>query len=374
VNEPFSFSSADSTARRVDGRIVRGTRQGPKPVADQWVVIHRVGRDRAGPLDSVRTAATGAYTLRYHTSGDSTALYFVSTTYGGVAYFTSPLRAPVVRGDDATLTVFDTTSAQIPIQVGGRHLVIGAPGADGRRPIGEVYDLQNDSTLTLISRDSANPSWTTHIPNAAADFQLNASSDLRSGAIARHGNTVGIFIPLSPGIRQVAFTYELPANAFPLSIPLERATGIFEFLLQEPTATIKGIPIRETAPQEVEGRTFRRFLSQDLPATAVATISVPRVIGAQRERVYIGVAAVLIAAMAAALVVTARRSFGRARPARQPIAELRSQQLLRAIAALDAEYERVPTPDDGARESYEARRNALKAELTAALAAERKRS
>src|SRR5581483_4857559 len=102
----------DSTgeARRVDGTVMRGTRKGTVPVANQWVVLHRVGPDRAGPLDSVRTSAAGAYTLRYHTSGDTTALYFVSTSYGGVAYFTSPLRAPRVSGDNAQIIVFDTTS------------------------------------------------------------------------------------------------------------------------------------------------------------------------------------------------------------------------------------------------------------------------
>jgi hypothetical protein len=88
-------------------------RERQAPVANQWVILHRVGHDRAGPLDSVRTTAAGAFSFQYRVTGDSDAVYFVSTSYGGVAYYTPPLRGPVVRGDDAALVVFDTTSGPV---------------------------------------------------------------------------------------------------------------------------------------------------------------------------------------------------------------------------------------------------------------------
>jgi hypothetical protein len=362
----------DTTTRRVDGRVTTGAREGVTPVRNQWVVLHRVGRDRAGPLDSTRTGTDGTYHFRYHASGDTTALYFVSTTYGGVAYFTSPLRAEVVGGDDAALTVFDTTSGPVAIQVAGRHLVVGSPNPNGNRPIGEVFDLQNDSTVTAIARNDSSPVWTTHIPASAVNFQLNARGDLTDEAISRSGSTVGLLVPISPGIRQIAFTYELPQSAFPLSVPMERPTGVFELLVQEPTARVSGVPLRETPAQAIEGRTFRRFLAQDLAASSVLRVEVPRVVGAEREKVYIGVATVLLAGMAAALVLTARRAFsGARRAAVAPVVERRSERLLREIAALDAEFERV---GDGARRAaYDKRRNALKAELSTALAEERRR-
>src|SRR6185312_1404061 len=106
--------------------------------------LHRVGPDVAGPLDSTRTNALGQFHFRYHPSGDTTALYFVSSSYDGIAYFTTPLREPLVQGPDGAITVFDTTSGPVAIKLGGRHLVIGAPQPNGNRPIGEVYDLLND--------------------------------------------------------------------------------------------------------------------------------------------------------------------------------------------------------------------------------------
>ena len=56
----------------------------------------------------------------------------MSTTYGGVAYFTSPLRdAERVAATTRRLTVFDTTSGPVAIHVGGRHIiVVGAPNAE----------------------------------------------------------------------------------------------------------------------------------------------------------------------------------------------------------------------------------------------------
>lgn len=361
--------SADTTARRVEGQVARGTRQGPIPVKGQWVILHRVGPDRAGPLDSMRTNTLGQYHFRYQASGDTTALYFVSSSYDGVAYFTSPLREPLVQGPDGAITVFDTTSGPVAIKLGGRHLIVGAPQPDGRRPVGEVYDLVNDTTVTVVARDSATPVWTAHLPPGAVNFQVNANGELATSAVSHRGLNVGLFAPLSPGIRQLAFTYELPASAFPLQVPTETPTGVFEVLVQEPKAIVHGGPLREMAPVSTEGRTFRRFLAQDVPPGAVLQVDVPAVLAVQRERVYVGVGIIVLAAMALALVLAGRRSIPRLAFAGRSTTEPRSRILIREIAALDSEFEREPP--GASRESYEARRAALKAELTRVLDAER---
>jgi len=367
----------DSTQsqHRIDGRVVLGTRTGQQPIANQWVIVHRVGPDRQGPVDSARTTATGAFSIRYPVSGDSAAIYFASTSYDGIAYFTAPLRAPVVTGDDATITVFDTTSGPVAIKVGGRHLVIGAPQPNGRRPVGEVFDLENDSTVTAVARDSVTPVWTAHLPASAAAFQLNTSGDIAPGAVRQSGSTVGLFAPLSPGIRQFAFTYELPQEAFPLEIPVERSTSVMEVLVQEPTAKLSGAKMREVAPVSAEGRTFRRFLGQDLAPSTVLQISVPRIVGPGRQKVYLGVGLAVLAAMAVALVVAARRPRWRVRgvqPVRATPTEPRSQFFLRELATLDEAFEREPSPDAAARADYEAAREALKRDLADALAEERR--
>ncbi len=356
---------------RVDGRVVRGTRERPEPVPNTWVVLHRVGSDTAGALDSMRTSARGTFAFRYRPFGDSAAIYFVSTSHGGIAYFT-PLRGPIVSGDDAIITVFDTTSGPIPITLAGHHVIIGAPQPNARRPVGEVYDLENDTTLTLIARDST-PLWTTRISERAERFQLNAGADIAPAAVTHRGTTVGLFAPLSPGVRQFAFTYELPRAAFPIDWRSEHRTVVLELLVQEPTARVQGAALQEVSPVEVEGRTFRRFLAKDVAAGSTFRVEVPRVVGAERTTIMMIVAAVIVGAMLVALAVAARRRA--APPVVVPVAPSvpgrPSETFLHAIAALDAEYERVPQHTDAERAEYDARRAALKEQAARALAVER---
>jgi hypothetical protein len=354
---------------------MRGTRTAQQPLANQFVVLHRVGRDKSGPLDSTRTTATGAFTFRYRPTGDTSAIYFATTSYGGIVYPTAPFRSSVVSGDEASIIVFDTTSAPIPIKVGGRHVIVGGPQANGRRPVGEVYDLENDTTVTAIARDSVTPIWSAEIPAAATGFQLNTNGELANGAVSRRGTTVGLYAPLSPGIRQVAFTYELPSSAFPLTIPANRPTGVLEVLVQEPTARVAAPALREVPPANAEGRVFRRFLAQDVPPSGVLRIEVPSISVSTRESVYRVVMYVLLAAMGIALVLAFRRGR-RAVPlpavAPTPIAsERRSQVLVREIAMLDENFERAGAADDATRSDYQTNRASLKQQLAEALAAER---
>jgi hypothetical protein len=374
-----ALQGRDAAVRRVEGRVTRGTRAAQQPLANQLVVLHRVGRDRSGPLDSARTSASGWFTFRYRPSGDSSAIYFATTSYGGIVYPTAPFRGAVVSSADASITVFDTTSGPVPIKVGGRHVIIGAPQPSGRRPVGEVYDLENDTTVTVIARDSVTPVWSAQIPTAAIGFQLNTNGELASGAVSRRGTTVGMFAPVSPGIRQVAFTYELPANAFPLSITAGQPIGVLEVLVQEPTARVEAASMREVPPANAEGRVFRRFLAQDLKPNAMLRIDVPRMTVSARESIYHVVLYVLVAMMVVALAFAIQRGR-RTAPAPAapappiPSAEPRSRALVRAIATLDDDFDRTGGGDGAARSEYETTRASLKRELADALAAERQPS
>jgi hypothetical protein len=359
---------------RVDGQVVRGTRAGPIPVANQWVVLHRLvaDRSRSGPIDSIRTDAKGRYTFRYAGVSDSATIFIATTSHGGIVYPTSPFRSARVSGDDATLMVFDTTSAHVPLKLGGRHLIVGAPQANGARPIAEVFDLENDSTVTIIARDSVTPIYAIRIPDNATNFRANAGPALGGGAVTRTGSTVGLFAPVSPGLKQFAFTYDLPAKAFPLTIPTEAPTGVFEILVEDPKAEVRAPSLREVAPQSLEGRTFRRFLAQDVAAKAEVRVNLPRIAIADRQRIYLIVALTLLGLMVVALLFAMRRPrVARVAPViPAAVPEPRSQTLVRAIVELDDSFDTVTTTED-ARVEYESRREALKAQLSDALAAER---
>lgn len=246
------------------------------PVKGAWVVLHRVGPDRAGPLDSIQSDSHGRYAFKYERTGSDQALYFVSASYDGIAYFTPPLTEGRVEGDDGEITVFDTTSHQVPVSLRGHHVVISAVDANAQRSVVEVYDLSNDSSVTRVSpgTDPSDATWQTHIVPSAQNFRVS-QGDIPAAAISYSNGLVNVFAPIAPGIKQLSFSYSLPANSFPLKLPLEKDTGIYEIMIEEKTGTVTGPRLKEMDPVTVDNRNFRRFLASDMPVNSVAIIDLP---------------------------------------------------------------------------------------------------
>jgi hypothetical protein len=369
---PDSAPEAPPTGpRSVRGRIVRPTPAGDAPVSGVWVVLHRVGPDRSGPLDSTRTRADGAYRFAYVASGSGEAIYFVSAMYGGIAYFGAPLHHAAVEGDEAIVTVFDTSSAPLPIRVHGRHVVVSGSDADERRRVTEVYELSNDTSLTRVggARDSA--TFRAGLPRGARDF-AGGQGDVTPQAMGAVDGRVEVYAPLAPGIKQFSFSYTLDKDAFPLAMPVERGTGLLEVLAEDERATVDGARlVRQDSLVRVGGRMFARWLAEDVPASAIARVSfepAPRGLGGQGAWL-----AAMIAVALAGLSLTVVRVAGRRRglydPAPVHVAGPDPEQLARRIAALDAAFERERAPTSTRRAEYTAQRDALKRELTDALAA-----
>jgi hypothetical protein len=336
------------------------------PVAGVTVTVHRVGPDSAGPLDSVRTDASGRFSLHFQRFGSEEAVYFAAAVYHGIAYFSPPLRGAVTRGDDAEITVFDTTSRPVPFTVQGHHIVVGAPQPDGRRDIVEVYELSNDTTVTVVARDSLSPLWTAPIPAGATRF-AGGQGDVAPGALAMRDGRVALLSPFGPGVKQLSYSYSLGEGAFPLRFALEHQTGVLEVLLEERGAQARGRSLRSQDTVTTQGRTFKRFLAQGALQGEELRIDVPTASAGTRTRVLVGLAVVIALAMTAALVRALTRR-GAADAVRTSAAEpARAEALAAAIAALDAQHEVADPALDAAR--YASERAALKAQLAAALAA-----
>jgi hypothetical protein len=364
------------TAWRVSGRVVRPAGEDAVPVRGAWVVLHRVGRDRAAPLDSTRTSPGGAYAFRYRRTGSPEAIYFVSAEYAGIAYFTPPLRDTVVEGEDAEITVFDTTSAPIPLAVRGRHLVIGAPAVDGSREVLEVYELSNDTSIARISPDDERPSWTAPLPAGAREVR-GEGGELGAGALRAAPGRVEVIAPFAPGLKQVSFRYTLPASGFPLELPVGDGADVLEVLVEDSTTAVGGAGLVEQDPVSTEGRTFRRFLADDVAPGAVVRV-VTRDAPRRRAAAVYAAAAALAVGVAAliALAVAYRRreaiptAVALARGAHAPAS---SEAIARAIAELDHRFERAPSPTPRERAQYGGHRAELKRRLADALEAERRR-
>ena len=363
-----SAASPPPTPAVVSGRVVIPSPQEERPVPGVFVTVHRVGPDSAGPLDSARTDARGRYTVRYTRFGSDDALYFAAAVYNGIAYFTAPLRGERTEGEDAEITVFDTTSHPVTLTLQGHHIVVSAPNANGGREIVEVYELSNDTTATLVPRDSLTPVWSAPLPADATDFSPG-QGDVAASALTRRGNRVELFAPFGPGVKQLSFSYVLKDGAFPLNVVLERQTGVFEVLLEEQAAQARGPSLRAQGSVSTQGRTFKRFLAQGALAGETIRIDVPTAAGATRVNVLIALAVVIVLAMAAALWRALSRRVPRASRATGATidAPATTESLVAAIAALDARHEAGDATLDEVH--YSAERAALKARLAEALAA-----
>ncbi|MEO7997501.1 MAG: hypothetical protein ABI852_08655 [Gemmatimonadaceae bacterium] len=341
-------------------------------VPNAMVTLHRVGKDTQAPLDSMRTTSDGSYTFKYKTSGAADAVYFTSVTWGGIAYFTAPLRTATARGNDAEITVFDTTTKSFPLTVSGRHLIISAADTTNHRTVIEVFELSNDSIKTLTSgADSlGTPTWSVEVPSIARDVKAG-EGEISTNAFTTTSGRVAIYSAIAPGVKQVSFSYRVPAQAFPLSFPVEHGAVVMEVLIEEPNGMVTGGGLAAADPQSIENRTFRRFLAQDVKDGTVLNINLPSRPGVGRN-LYI---AALLGTIGVIMLLILLRAMQRNRapsyvglpPVRVKEAPL-ADRLAREIADLDATYAKYENPNDAMREAYEERRAELKDALAAEIA------
>ena len=379
VGATLNATALEAQARSVEGRVRRPVRVNPDstgmgPAVGTWVTLHRVGKDTAGPIDSLQTDAKGQYRFRFTPFGASDGVYFASTTWGGIAYFTPPLKAVDSRGDDAEITVFDTTSVRFQLTVKGRHLIVGKADTTQFRTVIEVFELSNDSLRTLVATDTTSPmpTWSVSVPASALDVRANEGEISPDAFVAGPGR-VSVYAPIAPGIKQVAFSYKVPTSSFPLSMRAEGGAVVFEVLLEEPQGFVTGKGFANVDPITLEGRNFRRFLSQDVQSNAELIIELPSS-GAPGRNLYI---AGLLVAIGMLMMVVLMRSMQRRasqRVAVEPTLRPREsdaplhERLAQEIAALDETYARIADPSDMVQKAYNTRRSELKSALSGALA------
>ncbi len=366
--------------RRVEGRVVRpapfieGDTTAVVSVPDLWVTLHRVAPSLAGPLDSMRTDREGRYRFSFTPSGGPEAVYFVSASYGGIAYFTNPLRGLETTGAAAEIAVFDTTSRAFPLTVRGRHLIVGSLDSAGFRTVVEIFEISNDSTRTLIARETpdADPTWVVAVPMAAREVKAG-QGDLPADAFVQSQGKVSLYAALAPGLKQLSISYSVAEKDFPLEFAITDGAVVLEVLLEEPEARVNGANLVVSEPVALEGRQFQRYLAQDVRAGNSIVVEAPG--GALGGRgLYV---TVLLGAIGfLMLLALLRAGIRKQKPLEQtgvPLSMIPEvptpERLAREIADLDAAYAAHAAPSDAMKVAYERRRAELAAVLREELAA-----
>jgi hypothetical protein len=217
----------------------------------------------------------------------------------------------------------------------------------------------------------ANPVWRATIPSGAKNVQINPVGDISPAMTKIEKDELEVFSPISPGIRQISFSYTLGADQFPLVMPVVDSASVFEMLVQEQEASLDGGGFTEVRGVLQDGIGFRRFLAQNVPSRAVIRIDAPKPVGKLGSKFIreIVVAASLVMLFALGFVFWRRRRRGSVVDG--VVAPTPVDALVRELATMDAEFERRAGASTAERAEYDSRRNQLKARLNAALAADK---
>jgi len=288
---------------RVAGRVVRDAAR--HPVARHWVVLHAMTRGGGGPVDSVRTDAAGRYTFSVG-HADPGAVYVVSALYAGIAHFSEPIvLAGRLAADFGSLVVYDTSSTGPSIQLSLRYLTIGGARSDGTHEVLEAVELTNPGSRTLVSADSG-AVWQAALPHGVVQWQVG-ESDVSAETVARRGDSVAVFAPLSPGgSKQVSFAYVTPATMRELRVPVDQPIGELLLLVEDTTALVTAPGLERLSVQDVEGRRFARYRVASPPPGADVVVALP-LAHFRAERLVPWIVGVAAVALVLGLVIALRR-------------------------------------------------------------------
>jgi hypothetical protein len=295
---------AQGGERVLAGRVVHLSGRTDRPIGNEWVTLHRVAPDGGAPVDSVRSGPTGQFRFAFRPSGDSSAVYFASVKFGGIAYFTPPARA-TSTSMGGEITVYDTTSGLVPLTIASRHVIVAAPDTGNGRDVLEMFVVTNSGDRTLITGLARRSTFEVSLPAGALDPKV-ADGDVAAEAMTFAGGIMRVSAPVAPGTKRIAFSYRLPATAEPIALAPAGAAELVEVLVEDPVAEVTGSGLKEEAPTSVDGRTFRRFTGANFAGGTGIRIVAPS--GTSRVSTVALLVGATAIAMASALVVAMRRA------------------------------------------------------------------
>jgi len=303
---PAASTAAAQGTVRAAGRVARLQQGDTVPVPDARVVLHRIGKEVQGPLDSVKTDASGRFVVTF--PRDTTALFLLSARNDGIEYFSQPLAINPARPDTALTLLVHDTSFDAPVAIDGRNIVISRPGEDGSRRVLELLVLRNGGDKARIAADTVQPSWAMRLPADIVGFDVGPG-DISSDAVLPRGDSVLVFAPLAPGDKQFVFEYAIRGDRRGITVPFSSAVRSVTLLIEEGEAKVSGMTLTPGVTDTVQGKPYRRY-------TGVATAGQELVVSwpdpRQRGRMLLGA---LVGVMAAAVVFLTFRALRKPRSA-----------------------------------------------------------
>lgn len=348
----------------VVGRVVRLAGPDTIPVPAAGIVLHRIGQETQGPVDSMPVDGAGRF--RFQFRADTSAAYLLSVRHHGITYFSSPVaRDPANRTDDILLIVSDTSSAA-PVVVAARSLIIGGAEPSGSRTVVEVVELANRGQATRVSADSV-PTFALALGRGGHGFVIE-DTDLSPDAVRVRGDSLLVFAPLAPGERVVIIQYTLPAGTRRLELPAGPAVDTMQVLLEMGQLELL-VDLPRAPDEQLDGRPYARWVGPWPEGQPLAVVVTGVTI---RPDLLLGALVVFLVLTMGAGLVLAHRRRTRGAPVASPRRTPAPSELLDALATLDARYQGHERDTPAAEwQQYQAERARLKAALERALASGR---
>lgn len=289
----------------VSGRVLRGGRD-TVPLANAWVVLHKITRETGAPIDSVRSDARGRYRLLLRQT-DSASVYVVSAWYDSLAYFSLPLNVidrPAVHVED--IMTFPTAASGPPLRLTRRLATVAAAHDDGTREVLEILELENPGMTTRITKDTLAPTWAGRVPENAGQFK-GGQGDISPEAMVFKNDSIYVLGPIPPGpVKQLSYGYSLPAGTRTLAIPIDQATTELNLLIEDTAAVVHAPKLDTLGVSELEQRRFAAYRAGPLAPGDRVEIVLPST-GFRAQTLLPYVIAVLAGGMVVALVWALRK-------------------------------------------------------------------
>ena len=223
------------------------------------VLLHRVGPDVSGEVDSTALEPGGEFQFRLPTTPDQNFegdVYFASVEYQGVLYFGSAITSAEQLDSVYVVQVFESEEVppegvSLPLEV--RTMFVEFAG-DGWFAT-DLFAIDNRGDRTLVAQDDG-VVWSYPLPPGASDPELG-EGDMPPAAVSFEDGRVRVSAPLPPGERLLMIRYKLDNLA--ATIPAPGSTEVFEILVKEPFPPLRIEGLEPIGVVDLGGTPYRQY-------------------------------------------------------------------------------------------------------------------
>ena len=268
------LQSKESYAQAVfEGKIINAS-QDSSGIAQSPVQLWAMSAQDQNPVATAQTLSSGKGLFQFRIGQtDTSAIYYASTEFQGVSYYSQRAKFVSPSGRQArTIVAYDSTHSAAAITTLMHHLFIEDVGEN--ITVRESRVLSNPSTKAVVSvkKDSLSGTYNFRydLPFTARNFAPSATGTHNTLQLV--GNEVHDSGIALPGNRQVSYTYEIPWQRDVATVLLDMSflTRSLQLFIGNPQIKLASEQLQDLGPFVIRGTSYQRYGANELaPGTRV---------------------------------------------------------------------------------------------------------